>query len=277
MGIFDSCLLASDIDGTLVENGFISPKSIEKISFFIKEGGMLSLSTGRSVGAVSSVTGAIDKISPSVVANGCMIYDFENKRMVYESVLPLSDRPLLKDILNTYTSVGLEIHCGPEAYTVKRTERTTLHQAYEGFEAPDTDFDSLSNRSWHKALFVFDSADERDSAYIFVADKSRDSDFIKTTAVINGEIQHYLEMVPHGVSKASALKRLCEIYGIKKGGFFAAGDYYNDLEMLKNADISAVPYTSPEDIKQYAEYITCSCADGAVADFIDYLTKKFGG
>ena len=51
------------------------------------------------------------------------------------------------------------------------------------------------------------------------------------------------------------------------------GDYNYDLEMIKNADISAVPEDTPDDIKAYADYIAGSCEDGAVADFIEYLTK----
>ena len=31
MGIFEGCLLACDIDGTLMENGYINPKNIEKM------------------------------------------------------------------------------------------------------------------------------------------------------------------------------------------------------------------------------------------------------
>jgi 3-deoxy-D-manno-octulosonate 8-phosphate phosphatase KdsC-like HAD superfamily phosphatase len=60
---------------------------------------------------------------------------------------------------------------------------------------------------------------------------------------------------------------------IKKGGLFAIGDYYNDVQMLKLADVSAVPCDSPEDIKSLANYITNTCENGAVADFIDYLDK----
>mgnify|MGYP001536752143 FL=1 len=66
------------------------------------------------------------------------------------------------------------------------------------------------------------------------------------------------------------------ILNIKKGGLFAIGDYYNDLEMIKKADISAVPAGTPRDIEMYADYTACSCEDGAVADFIDYLAKKKG-
>ena len=36
MGKFDNCILACDIDGTLVANGYINPKNIEKIG---KNGG----------------------------------------------------------------------------------------------------------------------------------------------------------------------------------------------------------------------------------------------
>ena len=46
--------------------------------------------------------------------------------------------------------------------------------------------------------------------------------------------------------------------------------------MIKKADISAVPAGTPEDIEMYADYTACSCEDGAVADFIDYLAKKKG-
>ncbi len=51
------------------------------------------------------------------------------------------------------------------------------------------------------------------------------------------------------------------------------GDYYNDLEMIKCADISAVPQDTPDDIKTYADFAAGSCENGAVADFIDYLTE----
>ena len=72
----------------------------------------------------------------------------------------------------------------------------------------------------------------------------------------------------------STLEKLCAIAGIKKGGLFAIGDYYNDLEMIKNADVSAVTADTPDDIKQYADFIAGSCRDGAVADFIDYLSEN---
>ena len=52
-------------------------------------------------------------------------------------------------------------------------------------------------------------------------------------------------------------------------------DYYNDFEMIKNADIGAATADAPEEIRKSSDFVACKCEDGAVADFIDYLIKVF--
>ena len=73
MGIFDGCLLACDIDGTLMSSGYINPRNVEKIEYFMSEGGSFSIATGRSVGAISDVINSLKRFSPSIVFNGCII------------------------------------------------------------------------------------------------------------------------------------------------------------------------------------------------------------
>ena len=36
MGLFSDCLFGCDIDGTLLADGFINPRNIEKIEYFYK-------------------------------------------------------------------------------------------------------------------------------------------------------------------------------------------------------------------------------------------------
>ena len=276
MGIFDGCLLASDIDGTLIESGYINPENIKKIEFFVSEGGCFSLSTGRTAGAVSDVLNKINNISPSVVANGCMIYDFKNEKVLYEKIVPKEDIKIIKYVLENYDEVGIEAHSGKNVYTLKSTRETDLHQEYESLPTVPTKFEEIENINLNKVLFTFENAKAREKFKSEIREldiyKNLCSIFMDTCAVIGGEVQNYHELVPSGVSKASALAKLCEILNIKKGCYFSIGDYYNDLEMIKTADISAAPVTSPDDIKQYAKYKTVSCKDGAVADFINYLT-----
>ena len=40
MGLFENCLLACDIDGTLLISDYLPPENVKAIEFFISEGGV---------------------------------------------------------------------------------------------------------------------------------------------------------------------------------------------------------------------------------------------
>ncbi len=275
MGIFDGCLIASDVDDTLVSSGWINPKNIEKIEYFINEGGMFSVATGRSANAIGTVTKSLKRFSPSVVANGCMIYDYTENRVVYSVAIPKSDHRLLQEVLNSGLNVGIEVHSGYKAFAPSRNDESDFHQKYEGFEAVSCDFDSVDKVEWNKLIFLSKNLEDFDKIRKIALEIGVKSSFVSTRMVCDGITHNFLELVPNGISKATAIKELCKIYNIKKGKAFAIGDFYNDLPMLNNADIAAVTANAPDDVKAVGDYITVSCEEGAVADFIDYLTEIY--
>ena len=273
MGIFSGCLFACDIDGTLMSSGKINPRNIEKIEYFMSEGGYFSLSTGRTVGAVGPVHDKIKRVSPSVVANGCMIYDYENKKTLDELFLPKNEYYIVKKVLDMGLNVGIEAHSGEKILTIHETQETRDHQEYEWLNGENVSFTEASKYPWNKVVYFFDNEKDLTLVKEMIAKEKPLSAFSDTSAVIAGRKRKYYEQFPQGVSKATELDKLKKILKIEKGCYFAMGDYYNDLEMIKKADISAVPADTPDDIKAYADFIACSCEDGAVADFIDNLTK----
>ena len=273
MGVFSGCLLACDIDGTLMANGKINPRNVEKIEYFMSEGGYFSLSTGRTVGAVGPVLSIIKRVSPSVVANGCMIYDYENKRVLDELFLPEDEYYIAKKVLDMGLNVGIEAHSGETILNLNTTQETLDHQEYEWISGEEVTFEEASRYRWNKVVYLFDNDKDLAAVKELISGESSSSRFIDTSAVIGGRKRNYYEQFPAGVSKASELDKLKKMLKIDKGCYFAMGDYYNDLEMIKAADISAVPSETPEDIKAYADFVAGKCEDGAVADFIDYLTK----
>lgn len=272
MGLFSGCILACDIDGTLLINDEINPRNIERIEYFMKEGGYFSLSTGRTVGAVGPVLEKIPRVSPSVVANGCMIYDYENEKVLDELFISKKDYYIAKKVLDMGLNVGIEAHNGRDVFTIKATAETEDHQKYEWLCSQNVTFDEACKYNWNKVLYLFDNREELAAVKEMIAKEETDSFFVDTSTVIAGRKREYYEQFPAGVSKASELIKLCKILNINKGCLFAMGDYYNDLEMIKNADISAAPANAPEDVKLYADFVAGKCEDGAVADFIDYLT-----
>lgn len=80
----------------------------------------------------------------------------------------------------------------------------------------------------------------------------------------------YLEIVPHGVNKGTAIDALCRYYGIEKCNVMAIGDYYNDVDMFKTAGIAVAVNNAPEDIKAIVKHVTVAdCTHGAVAEAIE--------
>lgn len=274
MGIFDGCLLASDIDGTLLDNGYINPRCIEKIKFFASEGGAFAISTGRSVGAVSMVTNAIDCLAPSVVANGAMIYDYKNRKIIKEHLLPNDDKRIVNAVMELGLDIGVEIHSGERALVVRANCETDDHEQYEDLVAEFVSLDEALKHNWTKVLFAFANPDDLEGVKEFILGLNIKSDLFNTVAYIDNRQRYYLEVVPKGVSKAGSVKDLCGILGIADGCCYAIGDYYNDVQMLRSADVTAAPINSPDDIKALVDVVVSKAKDGAVADFIDYLTGR---
>ncbi|MBR7133605.1 MAG: Cof-type HAD-IIB family hydrolase [Clostridia bacterium] len=273
MGIFSGCLLASDIDGTLMNNGYINPKNIERIKYFVENGGCFVLCTGRSLGAINMVIEKIDCISYAIVLNGCAIYDFNKNKPVFENFVPEKDYKIAEHVIQSGINVGIEAHVSGEVFNLKVTQETIDHQAYEWLKSKDVSFKEACKYKWNKVLYAFDNAEDAEKIKKLISEQKTDCFFLDTCAVIDGHLRNYYEQLPKGVSKDKALLQLAKLLGIKRERVFAAGDYFNDIEMLKTAHVSAVPMDSPDEVKQCADYLTVSCDDGAVADFIDYLGK----
>ena len=155
MGIFDGCLLASDIDGTLLLSDYLPQINIDKIEYFISEGGAFALATGRTAGAVSSVTSRIKNLSPSIVANGSVIYDFNNDVALYEQFVPQEDRYIVKKVLENCDTVGIEIHSGKKVLVVNNNQETIDHEKYENLTAISLDYNEALSYNWNKVLYLF--------------------------------------------------------------------------------------------------------------------------
>ena len=276
MKLFENCLLASDVDGTLVDTGRIAQRNLEAIKYFCDEGGTFVIATGRSSGAVSQVFSLVDKslVGPCVFLNGGMIYDVTAEKALYATVLPEHTKEFVKAVAEKHPDIGIEVHSDSRIFVLNATAESELHEDYESLDREYVTFDEIKDEEWNKVLYACDDQAACDA----LADTLRDIGegecyFVQTGVVISGVMHIYYEQMPLGTNKASGLKKLCEILNIKEGGCFAVGDFYNDVEMLSAADISATMADSPEDIKEIVNFVGGACLDGGVADFIEYLSK----
>jgi HAD superfamily hydrolase (TIGR01484 family) len=63
------------------------------------------------------------------------------------------------------------------------------------------------------------------------------------------------EFPPSGITKASGVKTILKMLGMEDVAVYAAGDGENDLEMLRMADVSFAPSTSPAVVQVECDHI----------------------
>ena len=74
--------------------------------------------------------------------------------------------------------------------------------------------------------------------------------------------------MPKGVDKGSAVRRLCEHFGIDENETMAFGDYTNDLDMLKAVRYPVAMENAVDEVKAIAKYIAPLNTEGGVGRFI---------
>ena len=273
MKLFEKCLIACDIDGTLMVNGLIPEINKEKIRFFIENGGEFAISTGRSACAVKDVFDQLDCLSIGTYANGTVIYDRKSEKILFDKTLDKSEYEIMFKVNEQFPEIGIEIHFQDRMGVYNATEETEHHIRYESMDDIPLNKKDLESIKANKILYLASSFEEMKRIKSFVGQFDSESDFVETTVSYYGRQRFFIEQIYQGMSKAVGVAKLADILGTEKGCIYAIGDYYNDIEMLAAADISAVPVDSPEEVKANAAYITRSAENGAVADFIDHLTE----
>jgi hypothetical protein len=81
---------------------------------------------------------------------------------------------------------------------------------------------------------------------------------------------YYLEVMPKGVSKGSAVKYLSKFLGIAIENTVAVGDSDNDLSMIKAAGVGCAMANAIDSVKKAADYITVNdCDHSGVAEVLE--------
>ena len=67
--------------------------------------------------------------------------------------------------------------------------------------------------------------------------------------------------MPSGVSKASGLHDLCALMSKSMKNTVVIGDYYNDLEIMREAGYAVAVANAPAEVKAAADHVT-TCTAG---------------
>lgn len=271
MGKFDGYVLASDFDGTLIDNNLsISRENIQAIESFTAQGGRFVGATGRTELNVRPFTSNIALSSPWILYNGAAIYDWNSASFLYKAPL---DRDLseafVRKVMARFSGINIQIFPGGPFFQVNSSARPDSQAVLEDQRYQCRPMEQLAD-AWLKILFCSDIPEE-----LAAIESMLEGDVLRPHVHKTRSAARYFELTAPGVSKGSALARLRTLLQPTPRHVVAIGDYINDIEMLQEADTSAAPENARPEVKKHARIITVSHTQSAIADLVDQLESMF--
>ena len=262
-------VLLSDMDGTLLSSQKkITNEDLNAVSKFIALGGKFTVATGRTIQSFKPYTSMLDLRFPIIMYNGAAIYDFNTDEVLYTHPLPDETKSITREILEAVPQAGGEVLKTDGTYIFRRNDYEDLHTKLCRITPEYSDLEDIADGGWLKVLFA---AAPEDIPMLEVFAKQNDYgsvDFVKSSEI-------FYEMLPKGVSKGSALFHYRNLSGMEDCTFVAVGDFDNDIEMLREADLGAAPANAQDSVKKSAGIVLKnSCDTGAVAELIEYIIEQ---
>lgn len=264
-------LVICDMDNTLLTAKEGLPACNRTvINLFTSLGGLFTVATGRPPESIRAALEGIRLSLPAISCNGALLYDFSTETVLHRSTLNREQATMaIKDILNKFPRMGVEVMAGNgEMYVIHANETTHAHQVDEHLGSIACPIDCVPD-GWVKVVFAADpEAIRKLGQYAKTKYYGRDNYFLATNNI-------YLEIMPGGVSKASGLHDLCALMSKSMKNTVVIGDYYNDLEIMREAGYAVAVANAPAEVKAAADHVTtCTCAEGAVGEYLYSLIGK---
>ncbi len=275
MSDFRGFLIVTDLDGT-----FFGPhtarieRNIEAVKRFTEGGGIFTIATGRYSDVVRDALPDVGELvnAPVIGCNGAQLFDFESGETLAERPLGPEAGPALDFILERYPGCGIRISC-PGGFLTSR----------ENYESSPMLIRDLSRVSEERVRFLPRARWEELKWYKIVVRAPADkieclrSDLERLFPgqfSLSKSGMTYFEIQSRGTDKSVHLDYL-RTYTLVTTGLpvklVAAGDYENDVPMLKRADISVCPANATDEAKKAAKYCFCANTEGLIGDVVDFL------
>lgn len=268
MGKFDGVLIATDYDDTLVDRKKQVPRrTLDALDYFTREGGRFTIASGRSVVAIRPCLEGLPINAPVVVTNGTQIYDFEKEELLFEAGLSPKAPEDFREVLAEFPELAAEIYAQGTLYAVNPNTVTWEHLRITKQTAEVAPLEELPE-GWIFAKL------QQDTPYLQQVQEYLRSRFPGRYEAIFSN-PYLLEVADSACGKGPGVLNLARLLGISPEHVYCAGDNENDLSMLKAAALSFVPEHSTPIATAAADVIVCDCDEGALADVVDYLNKKY--
>ncbi len=259
MGIFTGYLICSDFDGTLYIDGKLNQKDIDAIKYFQSEGGCFTYASGRECATFLREPANANAVNAPIIGyNGAHIVSPDGETSIYRGGLTKEQAREVFSLLEGVTGMNrIEIN-GFENYAHHMFDETDSTATREEF------LDSCALPYAKMLIRVF--PENADKTYEMIKNRLGSIFNITRSWPIGIEINALPD------SKGRAARKVKEMLGCHT--LICIGDYDNDIDMIKAADIGYAVGNATEALKEAADRITLPCRECAMATIIAELEQK---
>lgn len=269
MGIFDGILLASDLDGTLLNSsGEISQNNLDAIEFFKREGGLFAIVTGRMPYYAADIYRRARSNALLCCMNGGAVYDTERAEYLWHSTISDNVIELIRFVDKNFSKVGISINTYNAAYFCKENPIMEFFRRVAPVPNLVCDYQAPPGPI-AKIVFGVESEEEISDLTRALSSHPLASEF----TFLRSE-KYLYEILPGGCNKGVGLLKLAECSGIPINRTIAIGDYDNDIEMIKTARVGIAVANARDELKAVADRITVSNDEHAIAKIIEDLREN---
>ena len=265
----EKTLYISDLDGTLLKwDQTLSPYTVQTLNGLVARGMIFSYATARSFVTAKAVTEGLPDGLPAIVYNGSFIVEQGTGERLCTNAFSEEDGRMILDYLlarEVYPIVYAFVD-GKEKYSwcphLESRGTTTFNRSRRGDirENPVSDVTEL----YRGEIFHFTCIDETEKLFPIYEYFREKFPCVFHIDVYSGE--QWLEIQPHGATKAEAIRKLKTMLGCDRIVCF--GDGKNDISMFKIADACYAMANAEEELKEIATAVIGSNEEDGVARWL---------
>jgi HAD superfamily hydrolase (TIGR01484 family) len=252
MGRYSGILLCSDFDGTFYVDKTIPEDNIKAVKHFRDNGGRFTIASGRHVEFLTNAIKDVDISAPLIHLNGALIYDRDNGMIIKERFMSGMTKTLVLRL----------------AKEVPDAVRIAFFLKDGATRIPVGEIDSMPEkyaRETYKLVVHLESADPaRSNTAVSVI-----KELVGEDLVVARSSWGYVEILDPKLTKSRATHYLKDYLGADT--LVCVGDFENDLDMVRDADIGYAVANAADCLKNVADRVTASARDGAIARIIEEL------
>ena len=282
MGKFSGVLIVSDYDNTMAftegalrrgkELPTLSSENRRAIEYFMAEGGIFSVATGRALPSFSRVCANLPMNGPTVLFNGAAIYDFSAKQYLHTAFLDPTVLPYVAEVLAAWPDAAAEIyHDDDSIHALQPNRLTEIHLNLT--HTPTQILSSVEEVPLPVSKVLFEIEAERVDE---LCDYINAQPWVQDYERVLPSSAFFIELTAKGANKGDMVDKLRRMLHIEPQHLYCVGDHANDVGMLRRAVLPFAPENAIDAVKNVEGIHMLPHAEHhAIAAMIEVLDKRY--